>query len=271
MTGLIKTYYEEHNAVFNEKFQIALEGFDMEAIHKMRTSTKRLRALFILIEFLTDKKFKAKKQLKKIRSLFKFAGMIRELQIEKQLITEHETILDENFQEYLEYLTQREHKEISRFLKHLPALKNRKNIINSDKVLKAIDSVPEHKAKSRTLAFISDKEKEISSIKSKPDSNHRIHSNRTHLKQVYYLHEILIHMSEREKILGISALRLREMEQYLGKWHDLVNSPVYMNAFFKTRRYKGEEKYKILKKRIADDRKKMRQEIVKSFYPELKV
>lgn len=61
MAEIIKAYYLEHKIIFEENFKIVLDNFDVEAIHKMRTSTKRLRALFLLIEFLTENHFKAKK------------------------------------------------------------------------------------------------------------------------------------------------------------------------------------------------------------------
>jgi len=271
MTEIIEAYYQEHKAVFNEKFQIVLESFDVEAIHKMRTSTKRLRALFLLIESLTEKKFKAKKQLNKIRTLFKFAGKIREIQIEKQRVIEYETLLDQNYPEYFEYLKQREHQEISRFLKHLPGYTKRKHILNEKKILNTINSLPKEKIKKQTEKYIQSKQSIIASLISKHESNHRIHANRTHIKQVYYLYDILAHLTSFEKIMGINKERLREIEQYFGTWHDLVNSPVYMNAFFRTKKFTGENKYGDLKKRIAEERRKMRKEITKNLYVEMQV
>ncbi len=65
MSELIKAYYLEHKAIFDEKFNQVLVGFSADAIHKMRTSTKRLRALFQLVQVLSGKKFKARNILKK--------------------------------------------------------------------------------------------------------------------------------------------------------------------------------------------------------------
>lgn len=271
MTENIRAYYEEHKTVFNENFHQVLASFDMEAIHKMRTSTKRLRALFILLKFLSEEKFNEKEQLKKIRSLFKYGGNIREIQIEKQLVLTYQEILQSNFSEYTEYLSQREHKEIAKFLKHLPAFSEREHILNDAMINATIDKLFPEKLPNQAKQFIEEKKSAIFKLIGKPNSNHRIHAVRIQLKQVYYLFEILASLVESRTLLGLENERLREMEQYLGEWHDLVNSPVYMNAFFKTNKYTGDKKYLSLKKRIAEDRKKMRTEIIQKIYPELQV
>jgi CHAD domain-containing protein len=269
MAMLIKSYYLEHKAVFEENFRQVLDNFDVEAIHKMRTSTKRLRALFQLIQFLTEGNFKAKKQLKKLRTVFKHAGNIREIQIESLLVKQYEPLLNETFPEYLEYLKKREHKEIVAFLKSIPPIDNRDRILKDDKILAVIDQFQEDKLHERTAAFVQSKTQAILGNIHKRPSNHRIHLNRTFLKQVYYLYEILAGLTDVGIIFNTNVERIREMEQFLGSWHDLVNSPVYMNAFLKTRSVSSTSKYKLLKSAIAVERKKMRHEILKEFYPEL--
>ena len=118
----LANFYQEHKSTFEKNFQVVLAEFEVEAIHKMRTSTKRLRALLQLIEYLADDKFRAKKQLKKIRQLFKYAGKIREIQIEMVTLSVYSEKLKIKFPEYAEYLKYREKKEIARFLLALPEI-----------------------------------------------------------------------------------------------------------------------------------------------------
>lgn len=269
MTEKIRAFYLEYRTVFQENFNMVLENFNMEAIHKMRTSTKRLRALFILVEYLSAGKFKARKQLRKIRTLFKYAGRIREIQIEKQLAMTYELTLKEDFPEYLDYLNTRENREIKRFQGYLPRQLKRENILNDSKLNKTLDHLEGDNLKEHAAKFVLRKEKRIRKNISRPPSNKRIHENRTHLKQLYYLFDILSDLTGETLILGLTFERLREIEQYFGEWHDLVNSPVYMNAFFNTRKFGGEKKYYVLKKMIADKRKMMRKEILSSIYPEI--
>ena len=262
MTEIIRDYYIEHKTVFEEKFALVLESFDMEAIHKMRTTTKRLRGLFQLIAYLSTNKFKAKKQLKKIRVLFKYAGKIREIQIEQLIVWDFEKKLNENFSEYLEYLLRREHIEIVRFLKHLPDFDQRESILDHDEILAAIESIKIPKIQKKANKFINSKTKTLQKLIKKPVSNNTIHRSRTILKQLYYLYDVLIYISERKDILNLPVDRIRDLEQKIGTWHDFVNSSVYLNAFSKTKYGKKFEKYELLKKSVKKERDGMRKEIV---------
>jgi CHAD domain-containing protein len=262
MEDSIKSYYLQYKAVFDANFKIVLDNFDMEAIHKMRTSTKRLRALFQLIEFVSVKKFKAKKQLKKIRSLFKHAGKIREIQIEYELVTKYEAILNITYPAYKEYLKLREHKEIAAFLKSIPRITERDNILKHNYILKTIDTIPADDMPAYASDFINWKKKQLTKLNAKPASNHRIHTNRTYIKQLYYLFHILTSLTGQSNILNRSAEQLRAIEQLIGSWHDLVNSAKYLNAFFNTKNGEKTKEYIQLRKRIAIDRKSKRKEIV---------
>jgi len=266
---IIQQYYSEHKSVFEENFNKALNNFDAEAIHKMRTSTKRLRALFRLIQFLSPGKFKAKKQLKKLRNLFRHAGKIREIQVEEMLVYELEEKLDQNFVEYSEYLLIREHREIARFLKSIPKLSDRKKILNDEYILKTIKSIKSESLSENAKKFLTKKILSIKKLNSKAVSIARIHRNRTLLKQIYYLYDILSNLTGQEKIMNVSKERMREIEQQIGRWHDKVNSFHYLNAFFRTKNGKKTERYKNLKYQIITDRNKMRKEIVQILKKEI--
>lgn len=270
MKELIQNYYNEQKAIFDEKFNIVIISFNAEAIHKMRTTTKRLRALFQLIQFLSSHQFIAKEQLKKIRVLFKYSGSIREIQIEQQLLYGFEEELSVNYVEYHQYLLLREHKEISRFLKHIPNY-NGSEVIDDNLIQETIESIDENKLKKRTKKFIKKKTRIIQKLGRKPVSNHRIHYTRTILKQLYYLHDLLIALSGKDQMLNITYERMGEIEQQIGKWHDLINSFYYINAFLKTIEGKKLQKYKALKKHIKTERDTMRQDIVKKLREELYV
>jgi CHAD domain-containing protein len=263
MEDLIKAYYLEHKTVFDDKFKIVLDSFDEEAIHKMRTSTKRLRALFQLIEFISANNFKSKKQLKKIRSLFVHAGKIREIQIEKTILSSYENTLDTHFPAYREYLKQREHREIARFLKSIPKFSERNKIIDDSYVIKTILNSSGEKLSIRVSKFLNRKLKQLSSLNSKPVSNVRIHKNRTILKQIYYLYDILSQITKEPKILNMTSERMREIEQMIGNWHDLINSTYFLNNFFQTKNGVKSADYKKLKHQIIKDRNLQRKEIVK--------
>ncbi len=271
MSELIKAYYQEHKAVFDEKFNRVLEGFNADAIHKMRTSTKRLRALFQLIQVLSGNKFKAKKQLKKVRGLFKYVGRIREIQIEQMLVWSYEEKLDSNYSDYVEYLLKRENREIVVFQKFLSTQKKKDILLDDEKIINSIESLNQVKLVKRAEKYLARQIARLSEIITQRPNNKRIHEVRTTLKQLYYLHDILTGILGRTKILSVTKTRLREIEQYLGNWHDLVNSPKYMNAWFRTKGVDRSEKYLAMKKQIQQDSNSMRMEITRNIYPEFRL
>lgn len=269
MEDLIKSYFAEHKAVFDEKFKIVLASFDEDAIHKMRTSTKRIRALFQLLQFISTNKFKSKKQLKRIRNLFKHAGKIREIQIEKLIASNYETTLDINIPEYKEYLAQSEHREIARFLKSIPKFSERNKIIDDVYVIDTINDCSDKNLKDSVKKFLLWKTKQFSHLNAKPVSNERIHKNRTILKQLYYLFDILTSITEEPMVLNMTHERMREIEQKIGTWHDLINSTYFLNNFFHTKNGDKSAKYIKLKQQIIKDRNLQRKEIVKNLKIEL--
>ncbi len=271
MNDLIKAYFIEHKLIFDEKFKIVLASFDDDAIHKMRTSTKRLRALFQLLKFISTHNFKSKKQLKKIRSLFKHAGKIREIQIEKLVASNYEDTLDINLPEYQEYLKQCEYREIARFLKSIPKFSERNKIIDDAYVLETITNCSGKKLSVDVNKFLEWKLVQLKVLNSKPVSNERIHKNRTVLKQLYYLYDIITHITNEPEILNMTNERMREIEQKIGIWHDLINSTYFLDNFFKTKNGIKSPAYKKLKHQILNDRKLQRNEIVKILKKELVV
>jgi CHAD domain-containing protein len=261
MLQRLTNYYQEHKAVFEKNFQVVLAEFEVEAIHKMRTSTKRLRALLQLIEYLADDKFSAKKQLKKIRQLFKYAGKIREIQIEMVTLSDYSGQLKIKFPEYNEYLKYREKKEIARFLRALPEIDKKGIIIDDDYILKTIKNIPDKKLNKNVPGFIDLKKQTLLDLNKLQVTNPRIHENRTHIKQIYYLYDILTELTGQPEILKIKKEKMREIEQMIGSWHDLVNSGPLLKAFFKIKDFVKDEKYKALKKQIFADRKKKLKQI----------
>lgn len=258
---MIKSYYKEHKEVFEKNFAKVLAGFDMEAIHKMRTSTKRLRALLILIKYLSADKFSAKKHLQELRMLFKYAGKIREIQIECALVTSYAQKDTKNYGEYLDYLCVREKKEITKFIRSLPEIDRKGHILDDAEIMTAIGNISENKVAKKAGKFIRLKKEMITGLNRHPLSYRNIHANRTHLKQIYYLYEILCKLTDQDKIFNMKSDQIHETEQLIGSWHDLVNSRQLMKGYFNTRNSVKSKKYRDLRKRITADRKNMLKQI----------
>lgn len=264
MTQIIQDYYIEHKSNFEENFLLAKETSNAGAIHKMRTSMKRLRALFQLVEVLTDGKFKARKQLKKGRKIFKLVGNIRELQVEELLVYEYEVKLCFKFIDYSEYLIEKGQREIVRLKQNLPAKKD--NFFRDEVFNEALKSINQNEIQVKTQEFIKQKSHVLLKLNKKGKTTKRIHQNRTILKQVYYLYPILTHLSGWHQLLGMTQEDMREKEQQIGNWHDRVNSLHYLSQFFDAKDGRNTDDYLKLKKYIMTERDEMKNEITKHLF-----
>jgi hypothetical protein len=264
MVQIIQEFYIEHKSLFEENYLLARETSNAGAIHKMRTSMKRLRALFQLMAVLTDGKFNTKKQLKKGRKAFKLVGSIRELQVEEMLVYEYEEKLGLKFIEYSEYLIEKEQREIIRFKQNLPLEKH--DFFNEEDFNEALKSIDRKEMQLRAQAFIKQKANALLKLNEKAKTTKRIHQSRTILKQVYYLYPILIELSGWHQVLGLTPEVVREKEQQIGNWHDRVNSLHYLHKFFDAKDGRNTDDYENLKKSIIEERDAMKNEIVKHLF-----
>ena len=264
MTQIIQDYYIEHKSNFEANYLLAKETSNAGAIHKMRTSMKRLRALFQLVEILTDGKFNSRKQLKKGRKIFKLVGNIRELQVEEMLVFDYEVKLCLKFIDYSEYLIEKGHREIVHLQQSLPEKKY--NFFNDKKFNEALNSINQKKIQLKTQGFIKKKSNALLKLNKKEKTTSRIHQNRTILKQVYYLYPILTNLSGWHQILGMTQEKMREREQQIGNWHDCVNSLHYLSLFFMAKDGRNTNDYQSLKKFIVRERDEMKNEIVKHLF-----
>jgi len=171
--------------------------------------------------------------------------------------------LDQNYMDYREYLLIREHREISKFIKSLPDPNRRKSIVNNDFILNTLKTLESTEIKVKSKKFLLKKSVFLKKLNSSKPSNTKIHKNRTIIKQVYYLYDVLTILANDFNFIGSSKTKLRELEQQIGTWHDKVNSFHYVNAFLKTKNGMNKTKYKLLKQQIIEERDGMRKEIVK--------
>ena len=263
---IIQEFYIEHKSNFEESFTLATETSNPGAIHKMRTSMKRLRALFQLMQVITDGNFKAKKLMKKGRGIFKLAATIRELQVEEMLVYGYEEKLGMKFTGYSQYLFAKEIREIGRFKENFNLMKKDKSVFKDEIFNNALDSIDIGNVQARAQKFINLKSNALARMNKKGKTTESIHRNRTIIKQFYYLYEILTQLSGWSILLGTDQDGMREKEQQIGDWHDRVNSLHYLSFYYGAKAGRKTGEYHKLNQLIVNERDKMRIEILKCLY-----
>ncbi len=101
----IDTYFSKRTNALKRHINDAEQYYGVEAIHDLRVEIKRIRALYNLIHAVAPS-FNAEQHIEKSRKLFKKAGMLRDVDIQQNIIREGHKTYD--LSEYLNYLKKQE-------------------------------------------------------------------------------------------------------------------------------------------------------------------
>ena len=194
-----------------EKISIIIEKprhkYNVETFHQLRVEIKKLHAAFALIKFGATT-FKLKKQFKPFQVIFKYAGKVRQIQIEQVVL--------------LKYANKN---ELSIYRKNLrrKLLRSKNVFFNKIKMkllvekLNKIDikTIPVNTISNKKyLLFIKEQKQKIKTIiRKKSLEDFQYHQLRKKLKQIHYVKKMSKINNEEN---GISILT-----NQLGLWHDL--------------------------------------------------
>lgn len=271
MPKILSTYYQEQKTAWINYAKLTIETSAPEPIHKFRTTTKRLRTFFHFVQFLTDHHFEGRKKLNAFKGFYKHLGLIRELQVEGLSVSAYESQLGISLKSYHVYLANREQRERKALLKNTESISFDNDSLPLINEVAALELRYQNTLQIQGSIYYHKKLLKIDQMVRKTASNQHIHAVRRQLKQVNYFAEFMDIQQRDEKLKVPSGDRLREMEQYIGRWHDLLNSKRFMNDYYRTIVFENTASFYEMKNAITLERAKMRKTILAGFYPELRI
>jgi CHAD domain-containing protein len=202
-------YYEERIRSIEILLQKPKNEMATGDIHKLRVELKKVRALAHLVRYCTTG-FQEKKFMKPCMKIFKAAGSVRELQLQKARLKKQGawTVLDQYAARVTKALKNAKHQFYSRIDNALL-----KKIKARDKMI-----VPYFNAVqgTRIARYLEMKSNEIDGLIKSPDLKEKqVHKLRSLLKEFHYT--ILMFQPGAVQLETIDAL-----QELLGKWHDDV-------------------------------------------------
>lgn len=181
-----------------------------ETYHKLRVDIKKLRAYLNLMTFCCPQ-YSYQENFKNFRILFKKAGKVREINIEKKLILNF--INTEPIKHYLDYLSNQLHIRKNIFF----AWRNQQKLKEFTKAFRKIKYNQPCIKKSKK--YFSIKQKKIYKLCKKRKLNiTQYHTLRKTLKEFLYNH-ILVFSNERFSFLK----DFKKLSKLLGEWHDVID------------------------------------------------
>lgn len=219
MAEQIIDYYRKHRLIIEENMELSRDPKDIEAIHNMRLSIKRVRVVARLAGIISKGKFKRKEQLKGIDQLFRRAGRLRDMQVALQLLHEHESA---DLQPVIDHIETRELKQRRRYEEILGGFDAGVLQTFEENLVDAVSGVNDKLITHAAYALLAELEFEIYRIYHGSDEEKRLHSIRRRLKDINYLNNIFEESLPVADHLNISVEKLRELGEAAGLWHDCL-------------------------------------------------
>ena len=232
MTEKLINYFEKQQQLFTEYYKESRKNYTINSIHEMRLCMKRLRALFLFFEALEPDIISTKVLLSSFRKLFKLAGHIRDIQIQKKMTLHLETELETSFSEYIHYLNKNEKKAIKAFEKKMRGYDPEKDFSLIRNIISdTISSYPSDDISLRGREIIFDKFSLVNKMTHGKLNSTQLHSIRTKLKQISYLLKIWKGHEHVTQAIPVERIELQKVEVKLGLWHDYVVAQTFIKYF----------------------------------------
>ena len=218
MQGQLKEYVEKKYDSFVLYFNSSLVGQDINDIHQLRVTIKELRALWMLIEWASQKTYKKAPHFSSISPLFKKAGQLREAQVNYSMVQNMRTSYMKYYKEHLIDV-----QEIT--VVHLLVTMESFDLEGYQKLNKgmyeAIDNLTPLDFRKSIVEIILQKSVKIENLRKSLPNDKKLHKIRTHLKVIKELFQI---MKTLNLTKGLEKLRNQNITicRYMGEWHDHV-------------------------------------------------
>ena len=225
-------YFEKQQQLFTEYYNESSKCYTINSVHEMRLCMKRLRALFLFMEALEPDIISTKILLSGFRKLFKSAGHIRDIQIQKKIALHFEQELHTSFSEYIHFLNKNEKKAIRTFEKKMQGYEPEKDFSLIRNIISdTLSAYPSEDISTRGKQIIFEKFTLVNTMAQKKLTPAQLHSIRTKLKQISYLLKIWKGHENVTEVVPVDRSYLQMVELKLGLWHDYVVAQAFIKNF----------------------------------------
>ncbi len=252
---VLTEYYNDQKVKLEENLRKIDNRDNVEVIHQIRLSVKKIRALYSFIWHLSPEKKTGKKSLKIIQRLYKPAGVMRDIQVHLELVRNYEKRYAINFEDYTTFYQNREKEKNAELIQLAREFAMEPLDELNLKLKKILDNSNEEELKSKATGLLEDKMEIIRNLNKLPTNKDKnLHNIRRYLKEIWYLLGIFDSYIPESGAIKVSLLRLKQIEQTLGKWHDQVNALNFLEIYNNEKETKDktvQAKFNMLNKAIS--------------------
>jgi CHAD domain-containing protein len=230
--NLLSRYLISQLTVFDRNYPHILDTGYPEAIHDVRVSIKKIRTLFLLLDFIYPSIFNAPLIYKSYKKLFRQLGGIRDLQVQIKLTDHYETKTHSKIVPYREFLQERHANAINQLTTwqnqyHPPSNNSIESVIRSYYL-----KTGKEKINNKAKEYIQSKLTQVLTLVDHKDKE-TIHLIRRLLKEARYMTDMLNTVSKVKDANTKLLTDIKSIENFLGDWHDRMISLEFIYQFEK--------------------------------------
>jgi len=267
--------FEKYIEKFESEFLRTINTEDEDAIHDLRVSIKKIRALFLFLKESGMADIKSDyPYLRNLKKIFKKAGKLREIHIHKNLYEQYRQRLGQDFPELEQHLQNMEEENRNTYHEYMPGIQFRKFYRAANSLQKEIQGITRKKLNKKLYEFIRIRVEECHQHMFEAHYEQHLHQIRKYLKHIRFI--IGQQIGDVHKVFEneLSFDDTKKVEDILGEWHDRdelrklleeyrENLPKENNAEDTASRL--ETYLEEVNKDIREDVKKLRPELVHLF------
>lgn len=213
-------YFASNKSVILSRLKVKSGPELEEAVHQLRVSTKKLRALYRLCAHISQGAFDEKKQIKPLRRLFKSAGPLRELQVHQGVIDVYELLHVAHYRR-LARLLGSQRKDALAAYKHARAHFPTSYFDRpAGRIASLLADTPDADVLQAAIDFVQVRLGEIARVLPGAYDHERLHKARILLKEAMYIVGILQSAGITEPYDPAWLAIAKQASEVAGQWHD---------------------------------------------------
>jgi CHAD domain-containing protein len=232
-------HYNQLIADFHTYFRKVRKEKRKGDIHDLRVTIKKLRAIWSLMQEVTQGLLNQETHNKLVAKLFKEAGKVREAQINLSTIQKPKRkYLSQFIKSQLKQQKQAEKrlkKTMKNFNKHYFKLWDKS-------WQQSVNRIPEEIIVNRSIQLINIELKKVQKLNNQPANPKKLHQIRITLKAVHEILNILLKLQTSPSLIK-TAKKIKNLNQEIGKWHDQLVMLESLEKFKKTKMKKKDKAF----------------------------
>jgi CHAD domain-containing protein len=205
---------------YNTHFRLALKGAKEEPVHNLRVLIKRFNALFLFLSEAGIYKSNSQLFFTQLKQFFKSAGNLRDIQIQKSLVSKYKNGKELDLTGYETYLESKENSMRSTFFNWSKNYPKKEQIQVKKDIINSVKSFKQDELARQASEFILKRLNLIEKYLFQTNIDKFLHKIRQTLKQLRFFIEIMQSCTDPNPMEEVDIKEIKEIEAILGNWND---------------------------------------------------